>query len=209
MGSAALALVALLASPASPAAGEAVLGLQRWLDGTRDLEARFEQALVSSALGAGPREAGRIYLRRPGRMRWEYTTPEKKVALLVDDRTELYLSEERQLHRARLRPDDAPLAALLSGTEPIASVFVATSLPQVPGRAGFRLRLVPRRETSGVEEIVLDLDPETWAVLGAEVLDAAGNRMAYAFSGLRRNRGISDALFRFTPPQGTEIVEGT
>jgi outer membrane lipoprotein carrier protein len=187
-------------------AGPALLGLQRWLDGTKDLQAKFEQTLVSSALGAGPRESGRVYLRRPGRMRWEYTKPETKIAVLVDDRTELYLAEERRLHRAQLGADDAPLAAVLAGTQPLGSVFEASHLPTEGGRV--RLKLVPKSESSGVQEIVLALDPSSFAVLGIEVLDQGGNRMAYAFSGLRRNLGIGDAVFRFTPPKGTEVVEG-
>lgn len=203
---AALALV--LACTAAPAdeAQPALQGLQRWLDGTKDLQARFEQTLVSSALGAGPRESGRVYLRRPGRMRWEYTKPESKIALLVDDRTELYLAGERRLHRARLSADDAPLASLLTGTAPVGTVFTATSLPQENGQQ--RLKLVPRSTSSGVQEIVLGLDPTTSAVLHIEVLDQGGNRMAYAFSGLRRNAGIAEGVFRFTVPKGTEVVEG-
>lgn len=181
-------------------------GLQRWLDGTRDLQARFEQTLLSSALGAGPSESGRVFLRRPGLMRWEYTAPETKIALLVDDRTELYLAEERRLHVAQLSDDDAPLAALLAGTEPLGSIFEAESLPDQGGRR--RLKLVPRSKTSGVQEIVIGLDPGTSAVLSAEVLDQGGNRMGYVFSGLKRNAGVPDAMFQFKPPKGTEVVEG-
>jgi outer membrane lipoprotein carrier protein len=205
-----LALAFALALPGLPplAAGEpeALAGVQRWLDGTKDLQGRFEQTLVSSALGVGPRESGRLFLRRPGRMRWEYTQPEAKIALVVDERTEIYLAEERRLHRAVLSEDDTALASLLSGTRPLASVFHVTALPAEAGRA--RLKLVPRTETSGVREIVLALEPGSFAVSRVETLDQGGNRMAYVFSGLRRNAGIRDEVFRFTPPKGTEVVDG-
>lgn len=205
----ALALLVLALAGAAPSAEEpasALSGLQRWLDGTKDLQARFEQTLLSSALGAGPKESGRVYLRRPGRMRWEYTAPESKIAVLVDDRTELYLAEERRLHRAQLSPDDAPLAALLAGMQPLEKVFAVTPLSDEDGRK--RLKLLPRSEASGVQEIVLGLDPASSAVLRVEVLDQGGNRMGYVFSGLKRNAGIADAMFTFTPPRGTEVVEG-
>ena len=77
----ALALCALGAAASAEEESPALAALQRWLDGTKDLQARFEQSLLSSALGAGPSESGRIYLRRPGRMRWEYTDPEAKIAV--------------------------------------------------------------------------------------------------------------------------------
>ena len=192
----------------APAAGEGatLAGLQQWLDGTKDLQARFEQSLLSSALGAGPSESGRVYLRRPGRMRWEYTQPESKIAVLVDDRTQLYLAAEKRLHVAQLSKDDAPLAALLAGTQPLSAVFEATSLPDEGGKG--RIKLVPKSPTSGVQEIVLGLDPKTSAVLRVEVLDQGGNRMGYTFSALKRNAGVADSLFRLDPPRGTEVVEG-
>jgi outer membrane lipoprotein carrier protein len=201
----ALGLSALSLAPAAEDAA-ALSRLQGWLDGTKDLQGRFEQTLLSSALGAGPSESGRVYLRRPGRMRWEYTAPESKVAVLVDDRTQLYLASEKRLHVAQLSQDDAPLAALLAGTQPLSAVFVATPLPPEEGRT--RLKLVPRSPTSGVQEIVLGLDARTSAVLRVEVLDQGGNRMGYTFSALKRNAGVADSLFRLDPPRGTEVVEG-
>jgi outer membrane lipoprotein carrier protein len=205
----ALALLVVGLASAAPSAQEpaaALSGLQRWLDGSKDLQARFEQTLLSSALGAAPTETGRVYLRRPGRMRWEYTAPEKKIALLVDDRTELYIAEERRLHVAQLPADDVSVLALLAGTQPVGKVFDVTSLSDEEGRR--RLKLVPRSENPGAQEIVLGLDPVTFAVLRVEVLDQAGNRMGYVFSGWKRNAGIADAMFTFTPPRGTEVVEG-
>jgi len=202
----ALALCALAAAASAEEESPALAGLQRWLDGTKDLQARFEQSLLSSALGAGPSESGRIYLRRPGRMRWEYTTPESKIAVLVDDRTQLYIAEEKRLHVAQLPKDDASLAGLLAGSQPLSALFVATSLPDEGGRT--RLKLVPKSPTSAAQEIVLDLDPKTSAVARVELLDQGGNRMAYTFTALKRNAGVPDSLFRLNPPRGTEVVEG-
>jgi outer membrane lipoprotein carrier protein len=202
-----LALALLGLAPATPADDvPALVRLQRWLDGTKDLQARFEQTLVSSALGAGPSESGRVYLRRPGRMRWEYTKPEAKIALLVDRRAEIYLAAERRLHRADLSREEEPLAALLSGTAPLGTVFAVSPLP--PAHGLVRLKLVPRNREAGMQEIVVGLDPDSAAVLRIETLDQGGNRMAYVFSGLRRNAGIAEGVFRFTPPAGTEVVEG-
>lgn len=200
-------LLALALSATCVAAEEdaGLSGLQRWLDGTKDLQARFEQTLLSSALGAGPSESGRIYLRRPGRMRWEYTAPESKIAVLIDDRTQLYIAEEKRLHVAQLPKDDASLVGLLAGTQPLSALFVVSSLPDEAGRT--RLKLVPKSPSSA-QEIVLGLDPKTSAVLRVEVLDQGGNRMGYTFSGMKRNAGVADSLFRLDPPRGTEVVEG-
>ena len=123
---------ALLATAAGPGAaptadrGEVISGLQAWLDGTRTLEARFRQTLLSGALGATVSEAGRLYLERPGKLRWDYLEPEKKIALLLGDRTFLYLEDDRQLVRGRLAADQSLFPRLLAGGERLEAIFSAT-----------------------------------------------------------------------------------
>jgi outer membrane lipoprotein carrier protein len=206
----ALALAAVLASPGVPVRAElgavaVVEGLQRWLDGTRDLEGRFRQTLSSGALGTGLDESGRMWLRRPGRMRWDYLDPERKVALVDGRATRLYLEEDAQLWEGRLE-DSGLLALLLAGSERVATLFVA-ELEGAPGAEGaYRLRLVPRAEEGSFESVVLVLRPPEFGVERAEVQDAAGNRMLYEFSELRRNHGIPESVFGFEPPPGTQVV---
>lgn len=199
------------APPAGAAAtAESVLrGLQDWLDGTESLEARFEQSLVSGALGSGAKESGRLFVRRPGRMRWEYSPPDAKVALLVGDRTELYLPQDRQLLRGTLSGADSPIPALLAGQGRLQALFSPHLLPP-PAKGStedYRLRLVPKAKTDGFEEVTLTLRVFDHAVLFAEVVDGAGNRMAYRFRAIRRNHGVPESLFHFVPPKGTEIVD--
>jgi len=199
----------LAASPAS--GGEldaaAVLDrLQEWLDGTTTLESRFEQTLVSGALGGGLSERGRLYLERPGRMRFDYNEPEKKVAIVDGERTWLYLAADRQLLLGRLDGEGELLPALLAGRRPLDEIFDATvegSVPVVQGR--YRLALRPRGSTDAVERVVVTLRAPLFAIDAAEILDAAGNRMDYTFTGQRRNVGLPRGAFGFAPPAGTEV----
>ena len=208
---AALALVLVSASPAAREsdAGQVLAGLQSWLDATRDLEAIFDQTLESGALGAGLAESGRVYVRRPGKMRWNYQDPERKVAIVDGDRTWLYVAAERQLILGRLAEGQGGLLpALLAAERDLAELFdpslVAT--PEGAGDGVVRLRLVPRADADVLEQVVVTLRPPQFAIEEVEVLDAAGNRMRYSFRRLTRNAGLPDALFRFDPPRGTEIA---
>lgn len=205
-------LAALLLLPAGATReldGEAVVrGLQAWLDGTRDLECRFEQTLVSGALGSDLPESGTMILLRPGRIRWDYVKPEPKTALLAGDSTLVYLPGDRQLIRGRLSKEGGALYALLAGAGCVDGLFTS-SLVAAPGRAGgrCRLRLVPRRQGENFEAVTVDLEPQSFGIEGAEVLDTAGNLIRYRFSGMRRNRGVSEARFHFEPPPGVEIID--
>jgi outer membrane lipoprotein carrier protein len=195
---------AAIAGPALDA-GALVERVQEWLDGTRDMQARFEQTLTSGALGTGLEESGRIYLERPGRMRWDYLEPEKKVALIDGDATRLYLEEDQQLWEGRLESGSL-LAMLLADAQPLDTLFVAELLDPSGTKGAYRLRLVPRSDPENLREIVLTLRPPRFAIDEVEVLDAAGNRMRYRFLDLRRNRGVPPSVFHFEPPPGTEIV---
>jgi outer membrane lipoprotein carrier protein len=204
-----LTLLVVTSAVAAPEmdAPQLLARLQSWLDETRDLQARFEQTLVSGAFGAGIEESGRIYLQRPGRMRWDYLDPEFKVALVEGDSTALYVAEDEQLWTGRLEEADALLPTLLAGVEPLERVFRAT-LVTTPKRqrGGYRLRLSPRNASETFEEVVLTLRSPRFALEEVEVLDVAGNRMRYRFSGILRNQGLAGEVFHFEPPPGTAIV---
>jgi outer membrane lipoprotein carrier protein len=186
-----------------------VAGLQDWLDGTRTLEMQFRQSLVSGALGTAATESGRLYLERPGRIRWDYLDPEKKIALLIGDRTELYLEEESALYRGRLSADQGLLPRLLAGRDRVDALFVARLVATPPGRGqgSTRLKLVPKGDHAALTEVILTLRPPAFGIEGAEVLDETGNRTTYTFSNARRNKPLPEGLFAFEPPPGTEVVD--
>ncbi len=206
----AIAACAFLFMSAAPELDrDAVLGrLQEWLDGTRDLRCRFEQRLVSGALGSGLVESGTLAVVRPGRMRWDYDAPERKVALLEGDRTTVYLPSERQLIRGRLGAQGGSIGSLLTGSvrldEQFSAVLVAT--PSRGGAGAYRLQLSPRRADAGFDSVTLRLQPPGFEISAAEVIDPAGSRLEYQFRGIRRNRGVPEATFRFEPPPGVEIL---
>jgi outer membrane lipoprotein carrier protein len=211
-GGAAIACAWLLlcaaAPPEEPSATEVAAGLQSWLDGTRDLEARFEQTLVSGALGSGAVETGRLIVDRPGRMRWDYLEPERKIALVEGDSTRLYLEEDRQLWRGRLSDADGYLPELFASDRRLAELFrpELAGGPREGRGAAYRLRLVPRQASESFEQVELTLRPPDFAIEAVELLDAAGNRVRYRFRDLRRNRGVPASAFVFEPPSGTEIM---
>ncbi len=205
------ALVALVLAGLSPADEKVavVAGFQAWLDGTQTLDMRFEQSLVSSALGTTASETGRMYLERPGKLRWDYLDPEKKVALLLGERTALYLEDERLMSRGRLSPEQGLFPRLLAGRDRVEEFFAASlvATPSTGGRGAYRLRLVPKGDPAALGAVTVTLRPPAFVIEGAELLDETGNRTTYKFSNVRRNRALPEGLFAFEPPPGTELVD--
>jgi outer membrane lipoprotein-sorting protein len=141
-------------------------------------------------------------------MRWDYLDPERKIALVDGDRTWLYLEEDEQLLLGRLEEQGELLPRLLTGEGRIGEEFTASVLeaPPSPGRGAYRLLLVPPGAEEAFVHVVLLLRPPRFAIEGAEVLDAAGNRVFYRFFDLRRNHRLPAGVFHFDPPEGTLVL---
>jgi hypothetical protein len=201
----ALALCALAAAASAAEESPALAGLQRWLDGTKGPAGPVRA--VPAVERARCRALGvRPHLPAPPRPHaLGVHGPESKIAVLVDDRTQLYIAEEKRLHVAQLPKDDASLAGLLAGTQPLSALFVATSLPDEGGRT--RLKLVPKSPTSRPGDRARPRSQDLGGGAGGAP-GPGGNRMAYTFTALKRNAGVPDSLFRLNPPRGTEVVEG-
>jgi len=147
-------------------------------------------------------------VNRPGKMRWDYVDPETKVAIVDGNRTWLYIEEDRQLLLGRIEKETELLPTLLTGGAPLGRLFAAGLLEpaQGLGEGAYRLRLTPKDAGEVLELVILTVNPSSGAIIGAEVLDAAGNRTLYLFSDLVRNGGLRPGLFEFEPPAGTEIA---
>jgi outer membrane lipoprotein carrier protein len=148
-----------------------------------------------------------MYVERPGRMRWDYLEPERKIAVVNDGRTTLYLVEDEQLIRGRLDGESDLLPTLLAGDARLAERFDAMLLatPEMGGEGAFRLRLAPPGADEAFEQVVLTVRPPRFEIESVEVLDAVGNRILYRFTDLRRNAGLPSGLFAVEPPPGVEI----
>jgi outer membrane lipoprotein carrier protein len=170
-----------------------------------DLTALFYQTYRSGALGREIVERGVVQIKPPGRMRWEYREPEKK--LFVSDGTTVffYVPADRQVV---VRGQDARLGlafALLSGRSRLLDEFEADLESSSIG--AHRLRLTPRRSDPDVALVHLDVDRDG-RIVSIEILDPLGNNNLLRFKAIRENRRLPDRLFQFTIPDGVEVVQG-
>jgi outer membrane lipoprotein carrier protein len=168
-----------------------------------DFEARFVQVYRSGVLGQEVIESGSLRFKRPGRMRWEYHKPERKLFVCDGARYYFYVPADRQVI-VRARGGDQGLAfRLLSGEIAIAHEF--TAVVEQTGPDSTRLRLTPRWPNAEVEAVVLDVD-RTFRLRALEIRDLQGNLSQFRFEDIRENRGLADRDFRFEIPAGVEVL---
>jgi outer membrane lipoprotein carrier protein len=212
-GSLALVAVLSVAVPlrsAEPTAAELAQSLQRKYDTVRDFSADFVHNYRSGALRKQLTEKGRLLIKKPGKMRWEYTAPEQK--LFVSDGVKIYsyIPQDKQVVVASVPPEDtasAP-ALFLAGKGNLVRDFTA-SLAEVPAGmpAGTRaLKLVPKKPQPDYDWIVLLVDQTTLGLRGLMSTDAQGGTSTFTFANLKENVNPADKEFAFQMPRGVDVV---
>jgi len=173
---------------------------------TSDLVARFSQSYRSGMLGREITERGVVSIKRPGRMRWEYKDPERKL-FISDGRTfYFYVPADRQVILSEQDQQRSLAARLLSGKDGLGDEF-AVSLDEPLEDGVVRLKLVPRHEQADVERAFVDVEL-SGRIRSILLDDLQGNRTRFRFDELRENVGLKDSLFRFEIPKGVEVIRG-
>lgn len=205
-----LLTVLTLATPAATADSLLAQSLLRRIEEhnaqIRDLVARFTQSYRSGILGHEISERGVVSIKPPGRMRWEYLDPERKL-FVTDGRTfYFYVPADKQVIVSEQDPQRSLAARLLNGRGGLTEEFAA-SLDEPPEEGVVRLRLLPRRQPADVVRAFVDVEP-AGRIRAIELEDVQGNRTRFRFDHLRENTGLKDELFRFQVPKGVEVIRG-
>jgi outer membrane lipoprotein carrier protein len=176
----------------------------------RSLEAEFTE--VYRGAGADRTETGTLWLKKPGKMRWEYRSPREK--LFVSDGRDawFYVPDDRQARKTaakKLEDARSPLAFLLGKTKlekELRGLSMATDV--TPLAAGnVVLRGVPVGMEDRVGEILLEVTQEH-EIARIVIQDVDGAATEYRFTDQKEDVAVADGKFEFRPPAGTETVEG-
>ena len=204
----------------------AVRALESRYSHARTLKAAFLER-YSEGKGAAQSESGTVYFSRPGRMRWDYESPEQKLFLVDGANVWFYVPADRTASRAKMKESSdwrTPIA-LLVGKADLSRLCrhidvinpASTALGQPEDRPLHEgdtvLRCTPRSgtgesavTTDSLREVLLETDPQ--ARLVRVVLRQAGNlETEFRFGNWEENIPIPEAQFHFQPPPGVAIVD--
>ena len=176
----------------------------------RTLQAEFTEVYRGS--GIERTEAGTLWLKKPGKMRWEYRSPRQKLFVSDGHEAWFYVPDDRQARKTPVsKLDDirSPLALLLGKTKLEKELRGLSLAPDISPLepADVVLRGAPQALADRVSEILLEVTPDH-RILRIVINEVDGTVTEYRFSQQMENVHISDGKFDFTPPAGTETVEG-
>jgi outer membrane lipoprotein carrier protein len=208
-----LSLLCTLGQGAESTPEEFARALQQKYDGVRDFSADFVHTYRGGVLRKELVERGRLQVKKPGKMRWEYTEPERKQFVSDGVKMYSYIPEDKQVIVSTVPPEDQAttptmfLAGKGSLTRDFSSSFVET-----PARlpTGLRaLKLVPKTSQRDYDWLILGVDPDTLALRGLVTTDAQGGTSSFLFTNLKENAGLTDTVFAFKIPRGVDVVTGS
>jgi len=204
-----LAALALAAGPAPDVHAIAQAVDERY-NHLHTLQAEFTETFRGA--GTERTESGTLWLKKPGKMRWEYRSPRGKLFLSDGKDAWFYVPGERQVRRTAVKKLDdlrSPLAFLLGKTKlekELQGLGLAPDVaPLVPGDVV--LRGVPKSLADRVSQVLLEITPEHW--IGRILIEEVdGSITEYRFTSQKEDVAVSDQRFRFAVPSGVEVIDG-
>ena len=198
---------------AQTSAADLAAALQRKYDGVKDFSADFVHAYEGGVLRKQITERGQLRIKKPGKMRWEYTSPERK--LFVSDGVQMYayVPQDKQVVVSPIPTgDEATTPTLfLAGkgnlTRDFTASIVAVPPDMPPGSVS--LKLVPKTHQREYDWLTLVVDPATLTIRGLVTVDAQGGTSRFSFANLKENVGVADKEFAFTVPRGVDVVRAS
>jgi outer membrane lipoprotein carrier protein len=194
---------------------EVVKQLQARYEKTKDLQADFTQKTTIEGFDRPITSSGKVYIKKPGRLRWNYLDPSVEDIYVNRDDVKVYVPEHKQVLVGKLTQmaaSKAPLELLLGAAKLEQSFRIEPTPGNGRGAGGLRLlTLLPKSQEGeagrSVQRIVLEVFPKTYFIRTVTLHEMSGNVASFEFSSLQSNVGLGDAFFELKLPADVEVVK--
>ena len=193
---------------------EVVKKIQVRYEKTKDLQASFTQKTRIEGFSTPVISTGRFYIKKPGRLRWDYIEPATEEIYVNKDDVKMYVPEHKQVLVGKLTymaASQAPLQ-LLQGVAKLDEEFdIEPTANKERGAGGIPLvSLTPKQGRAeperAIQKIVIEVQPKTYFLKTIALHEVSGNIATFEFAELKPNSGLKDELFDFKTPADVEIV---
>jgi len=194
----ALALLRPAAGLASPTSE-----VEKYLSGLATWSADFKQTIDDGHGKIVRSAAGKLYLQKPGKFRWDYVEPSEQLILADGKQIWFY---DKDLQQANVRNMDASLAntpaVLLSGGGSLSSQFDVTALPPSDGLEWYQL--IPKHSDTDFQLVRIGFHNGDLASMF--LADKLNQVTQLSFTNSKRNAKFAADLFTFVPPPGVDVI---
>ena len=196
-----------LQSGAQPPAPEVAAALQKKYDSIRDFTADFVQESEGGLLRKKQVERGVVQIKKPGKMRWDYKSPETKVFVSDGRRIYLHVPADNQVIVSAVPAEDQATTAVLFlvGKGNLTRDFTVT-YAEAPSPDTYALRLQPKAAQTDYDWLQVVVDRKTLQIRSLTAADREGSRSTFQFTNFKENVGLTDKTFAFKIPRGADVT---
>ena len=196
-------------------ARDVVKQIQARYEKTKDLQADFVQTTRIEGFERPVTSSGRVYIKKPGRLRWDYLDPATEQIYVMQDDVKVYVPEHKQVLVGKLTQmaaSNAPLELLQGAGKLDESFDIQPTTGKERGTGGIRLvTLLPKdkehESTRNLQRIIVEVFPKTYFLRTVSLHEISGNVATFEFSGLKPNQGLGNEVFDFKAPPDVEVVK--
>jgi outer membrane lipoprotein carrier protein len=203
-------LAVLPLSAQQPSAADLAQSLQKKYSSIRDFSADFVHTYRGGVLKKQVTEKGHLLIKKPGRMRWDYTIPEVKQFVSDGVKVYSYIPADKQVMVGTVPQENSAStpALFLTGKGDLTRDFTASpgELPAGTAPGTLALKLVPRRAQPDYDWLVLLVEPGSLGLRGMVTADSQGGTSTFSFANLKENVGLADKEFTFRMPRGVDVI---
>jgi outer membrane lipoprotein carrier protein len=207
-----VALTGVAQEAAAPPAETLARQLQARYQTVQDFSADFSHSYEGGVLRKKTTERGTVLIKKPGRMRWTYTSPEEKIFVSDGLKIYAYVPADRQVTVSSMPKEDrasTPILFLVGKGDLVRDFAVRYAEPGSVGALPpetYALKLVPRTKVPEYEWLTLVVDRQSQKLRMLIARDAQGGTSAFTFTNLKENVGLPDSRFTFTIPRGADVI---
>ena len=140
-------------------------------------------------------------------MKWIYNAPDPQILISNNKMLWLYLPEEKQVNKVPVEnvySNNTP-ALFLAGKGKLTETFNIFQVIREEDK--ILLVMIPKKEDTGLEKLVLSADKNNYQITGSAVYDKLGNKTDISFSKIEVNLDLPEEMFQFTTPEGVEVMD--
>ena len=152
---------------------------------------------------------GTVQIKKPGKMKWVYNSPDPQVLVSDQKNLWLYAPEEEEVTKMPIESvysSNTP-ALFLAGQGVLTDTF--NILQVLTKKDTFVAVFTPKEVESSLSRLVLRANKNNYQITGATVYDKLGNKTSIKFRSIRINEKIPESVFNFEVPAGVEIQDFT
>ena len=185
---------------------EIVNKVQETYDNAQDLEATFIQESFIKMMNKVEKSEGKVYIKKPGKMRWDYKKPKKQEIVIEGGIIWIYQPEQRQVMKAPFSndPRNRTPVSFLYGVGRLKDDF---EIKLSKGSSNYIMALTPKGAKGNIEKIFLEVDSNDYTIQSFSLFDIYGNKTTITFKDIKVNKGLKDSLFHFKVPEGVRVIE--